>query len=763
MPTDITFPAPNLVGFLDALACSLEQDGELLWARRHIAGEQVQVAFYPLRTTDGDAMSQAIRVLVRAGRSEPSAALNLIMIEGCALRDEDAKRFTEIDAKVASETDYLASTIQGHRVCDELIKEADDFIPEQRYVEQRMLPGNVRSADFLRDWMQSNDTGLLVVLGQAGHGKSCLANHLSRRLANDHLKDARNPVPFLLQLHRHRHVRRFDELVLTHLQDRGVHGFTSSAFAQLVNQGRVLPVLDGFDELAETGGLSVARETLRGLVDRINPSAKVLLTSRQAYFRHRGDLSLLGRDQVLSNLETVELQPFDDTERATFLRSRGLQKEQIRQVEEHVKKVGAEELLASPLVLRILGDEVKEGTSFEGSTATDVFALSLRKICEREVPKGKFPWPPETQIEFLERVADLMHEENAYQLVNCDEWLSDIVQADVPKGLSRAKKQEEENARVVQFKNHAIVSAFSVDGFDAIEFPHPLYRDFFIANQFKEASCSESRARSALRSGLPEASARFLADLLSEAQLGDWIQRCTEWRESMRDIWACILFKCDVASKSDIDSRTRTFQSCLGAKRTFNYETLSRLRFSLLRFEGFSFVGTDFTGCAFQSCQFTNCSFNGARLGGCQMYGCSADEQTGEVLESLGIQRGAVQKRFLRAPVVHLESQDPVRELVEKFFSRFIRKELGSHQRTSKVRSMTAGLGGEERKFTERELIPEMKKNGVITPHQGIDVYVFNADWQNDGDSVLGGNEPTERLSTIMETLRGKAARYNLL
>jgi hypothetical protein len=591
-----------------------------------------------------------------------------------------------------------------------------------------------------------------------------LAHQLVRSLAQDHLREVKRPVPFLFPLHRHRHVRRFEELVLTHLQDRGIHGFTSAAFAFLIKAQRILPVLDGFDELAESGGIRVARETLRGLLGQIHPTSRVLLTSRQAYFRHKGDLSLVGSESLLGDFHTRELEPFDESRRGLFLQKRGLTKQQIGDVENKVKNLAAEELLASPLMLRILADEVKAGGRLQGSTATEVFDFSLRKVCEREVGKMPIPWPPPKQFEFLTTIADLMHSEKTYELEDSDAWFADVVQSDLPAGLTARQRDEAITARVMQLKNHPLLVGFASGGGDAVMFPHPLYRDFFVARDIKTHTGELSKVRDLVQGGLPDAAARFLADLITDDELRVLMERSTDWPQGVKELVQVALQKCDLVSKRDIRTRTQKLLNCIGNRRNFDYIDMSRLRFSLIDFDAFSFVGASFVGSAFQACHLSRCDFNGAQLAGARFYECVADPSTAELLEAGGIPSGAVKKRLFGGERVAIANEDPVVELTKKFFRRFIRDERGKNQRSAIPHAMVAGLGGEERKFTEREIVPLMKSRGVIEDARGtVDVYVFNGAWQTDGDQLIWDDSVSDRLGEIVDQLREKAKRYSLV
>ncbi len=752
-----------LRGFLNSLGFVLEEDGPSLWARRVVAGEELKLCFCGARADQTDEVRQAIKLLSRAGRRE--IGVSTYLITASQLCSELRERAEDAGVTATSEFDYLNLAIQSQRTCTEAVVEAHAYIPEAEYVEQRIMPEDQQASQYLANWIDSPEGGLLIVLAHAGYGKTCLSYQLARRLARKHLGDPRTPVPFVMPLHRHRHVRRFEELVLTHLQDRGILGFTSKGFAFLANNKRLLPILDGFDELAETGGLRVARDTLKGLIEQLGDKAKVILTSRQAYFRHRGDLSLVGDlDSFLGRLQTRELQPFNQEERRLFLDKRGLDAKSAQEVERAVQGLASEELLASPLMLRILADEVKNGEKLVGSTATEVFERSLTRVCEREVQKQKIPWPPAKQMSHLAAIADLMNVELSYELVDSDSWLSVVVDADVSTDIPQAQRREEVIARVTQLKNHPLLTALTIGEKDAIMFPHPLYRDYFVAAKFKLDSSADFQLRGSLRSDLPDGSVPFLSHMLSDSELAAVVQKSFLWKEGTRDVWKIILGKCDRASSDDRQSRSQTLVACLGGKTRVEYQNLSGLNFRLLEFDSFEFVGVNLTKSSFHACKFRSCRFDGSQLTGCRFYECEADTESAEALEKFGIQTVLIPRVLRGAKVsVTTREEDPVLELVTRFFRRFIREQRGTNQRSARVESFFSGFGGEERKFTDREVIPAMLKAGVMTRREApFDVYIFNVDWQADGDALIFDNVLSERLTPIIAKLREKAERYNL-
>ncbi|MGW0607858.1 helix-turn-helix domain-containing protein [Streptomyces sp. NPDC002640] len=129
------------------------------------------------------------------------------------------------------------------------------------------------------DLYRSIGSGRLVVLGQAGSGKSVIAVRLVLDLLQDGARSGTDPVPLIFDIGSWDptvHTLRgwlTDRLLRDHpyLHRRSSPGGTLAA--ALVDDGHVLPVLDGFDEMAE--GL---RRTALGELNRT--SLPLVLTSR---------------------------------------------------------------------------------------------------------------------------------------------------------------------------------------------------------------------------------------------------------------------------------------------------------------------------------------------------------------------------------------------------------------------------------------------------------------------------------------------------
>lgn len=160
----------------------------------------------------------------------------------------------------------------------------------------------------------------LVVLGEPGAGKTVLAILLTLDLL-EHRRNHEGPVPVLLSLsswdprteHLHTWVAR--RLVEDYPALANVDVFGHDTARRLVTQGRVLPIVDGLDEMP-TVLHTVALEAL----DRIAPAHALVVTCRSIEY----EAAVTHGGVVLSTAAVVELSPVDVREVITFLDAGGV-------------------------------------------------------------------------------------------------------------------------------------------------------------------------------------------------------------------------------------------------------------------------------------------------------------------------------------------------------------------------------------------------------------------------------------------------------
>ncbi|SEC79849.1 NACHT domain-containing protein [Streptomyces sp. KS_5] len=171
-------------------------------------------------------------------------------------------------------------------------------------------------ADILSTYRKLLPSGRLVVLGDPGAGKSVLAvrfllDHLTYR--SKHNPTA--PVAVLLSLSSWNPDQPFwdwaaNRIARDYPQLADMGGTGSSVAAQLLEKGRLLLVLDGFDELP----VQARPRALDALNDRNRNTGKLLLTSRRAEYEEA-----VGTAGVLSAAAVIELEPLGVEDLEHFL------------------------------------------------------------------------------------------------------------------------------------------------------------------------------------------------------------------------------------------------------------------------------------------------------------------------------------------------------------------------------------------------------------------------------------------------------------
>jgi hypothetical protein len=751
----------QLVNLQQKLGADITKDASGFWAYRSVMGERTGSYFFNALTLDESAKRRSIRKLRALKKKNPQSTVWQIV---SMTEDDKIKReLVKQGIRPVTVWEYFNAVLDSERSATNWIAVANDYIPEDRYVEQRVEGRQQQASKFVRDWIDAGQESLLIVLAPAGHGKTCLALDFVRSLSRAHLTNPRLPIPFFIALHRHPHVRLFEELILTSLEDVGLHGWHSRAFAYLANIGKIVLILDGFDELAETGGPRVARQTIMGLREQLGSSSRTLLTSREVFFRHQADLARdLGRGihEHEEDLSTVTLEGFNKGERREFWKKFGVENEKAKELESSFYDLGRHtEFLRSPLVCGLIAEATQVGEISSGGGWFGLIQQCLERVAERDIKRQSIPIPVSKQIDIMKDLAELMLTENSYVLTDPAGWLEFIVDGEVTPGLSAEKRKEELDTLVRQLMDHPFLRVNRVGRELTASFLHPLYRDYLFALVIADAAENLSRLLDSLRLTLSETTVAFLSHILDLRSIVTALGDNPAHRDAAKNFFRIVQHKCDAASSSDRRLRTEALSEALGDMKNFAYWELSDLTIRLLDFEDCSFDFADMRRVSFQKCILHRCTFEGTLLANARFFDCISDKATGERLRALGVQGIRIE-----AQATTVSTVDPVKYLLTRFFRRFIRVE-GQNQRSRVTATFSAGLGGEEWRFTMREILPLMRKLEVIEEGEvgrGLQTFIFNADWQTDGDSLIFHETLSPRLARIALELKEAAGRYSI-
>ncbi|MGW1803488.1 WD40 domain-containing protein [Streptomyces sp. NPDC002078] len=195
------------------------------------------------------------------------------------------------------------------------------YLP-QRYREVERLDAEDRDGlvDEMLRLLDSDQGRFLLLLGDFGHGKTFALRELARRIPGElpHL------VPLLIELNALDRAYSFEGLVAAHLAAHGVDNIDLRAFRYMLQQGRIVLLFDGFDELVNQVTYDRAAERLQVLLDSAVDSAKIVVSSRTQHFRSQGQvLTALGeRVGLLPHRRVLAVQEFSPRQIRAYLVNR---------------------------------------------------------------------------------------------------------------------------------------------------------------------------------------------------------------------------------------------------------------------------------------------------------------------------------------------------------------------------------------------------------------------------------------------------------
>ncbi|HEX6903048.1 MAG TPA: TIR-like protein FxsC [Thermoanaerobaculia bacterium] len=201
----------------------------------------------------------------------------------------------------------------------------DKLYPPSLYVTQRMvsLERNEEHPDALaklQEWLSTPNRRFAVILGDFGTGKTFLLHELARRMG---LLES-GPVPILLQMRSLEKGRTLAQLLGQHFGQNEPEGYRFERFRYMLEQGRIVLLFDGFDELALRVTYDRAAEHFETLLSAAQGDAKIVVTSRRQHFISDQQVrSKLGEEVgLISGSRLGILQTFGREQIRTFLVNR---------------------------------------------------------------------------------------------------------------------------------------------------------------------------------------------------------------------------------------------------------------------------------------------------------------------------------------------------------------------------------------------------------------------------------------------------------
>jgi hypothetical protein len=296
----------------------------------------------------------------------------------------------------------------------------------EHFIRTPVRPSFMTSPDALNhtvDWVTTGlDARLMLVMGDAGAGKSVFALMLVQEL-NKHFSTNPNvyPVPFLIRYSRERPSRISDLITLT-LRDLHLEQLvTVDAIRFLLEEGRILYVLDGFDEISRAAAQN-AEENLEELGANVNrrrgTRGKLILTSRASFIAQEDTFAGLKSACGLEEHEEYILAPYTDGQMQEWVLNNP-PPESPREFTpaQHWERIrtafrqhpGLKELCRTPVYLRMLSDVLAQQRSV--SSLHELLEAFAKTMWERERPKRTLELTDDQYFYAYEAIARAVAEE----------------------------------------------------------------------------------------------------------------------------------------------------------------------------------------------------------------------------------------------------------------------------------------------------------------------------------------------------------------
>jgi len=154
--------------------------------------------------------------------------------------------------------------------------------------------GTAVATDWLGKWRTDAEEQRrwLVVVGEYGTGKTALTKVLQRRWTQEYHDNPALPIPFRIELRDFN--RQFDARgLLHHFLDQNRLGHVPVDFVfSLIGSGRIVLLLDGYDEMAQYLSARERRVCLEALAQLSAGGARGIITSRPNYFSEAEELQV---------------------------------------------------------------------------------------------------------------------------------------------------------------------------------------------------------------------------------------------------------------------------------------------------------------------------------------------------------------------------------------------------------------------------------------------------------------------------------------
>ena len=270
---------------------------------------------------------------------------------------------------------------------------------------------------YIDKWLSEENNAQICVLGDYGTGKTSFANHYFYRQATAYLENPlKNRIPLLVTLNRYHKSADIEQMMTDFLVNECGIKRDFSTFLKIAKRGKLLIILDGFDEMAKQVDVNVRKHNFRQIARLLIGKNKVILSGRSNYFLDQTEIDEIFNQQPENTdpykgalqkavseynptYEILNITLFDRWQINEFLekQSNYLKEHGINDWKELEKTIyntyNLEELARTPVLLEIILKTLpKICGKISDINAAKLYELYTGHWLNREYEKGEVRW-----------------------------------------------------------------------------------------------------------------------------------------------------------------------------------------------------------------------------------------------------------------------------------------------------------------------------------------------------------------------------------
>jgi hypothetical protein len=345
------------------------------------------------------------------------------------------------------------------------------------------------------NWLTERGKMHISLLGEFGTGKTWFCRHYAYRQLESYLKDPVNErLPVLITLRSFAKAMTTQQLLNDSLLEQYRLPFVGSAFEvfqEMNRRGKLLLILDGFDEMARQVDYQTVVDNFWELANLVKEGSKVILTSRTEYFRWAKESEKIlggeefGRRKILLSppkFEVLYLKPFNDDQIRQVITLRLGAKDGAPVAERILKEPNLAEMARKPVLIELLLAALDEVDDSVLENPAKVYLYATNKLLLRNIETKRTFTTTADKLYFLCELA--------WEMIKSGELR--IHYTSIPERIKayfgeRIKDQHELDTWDFDLRNQTLLHRNAAGYY---EFSHKSLAEYFIAFKFaSELGC----------------------------------------------------------------------------------------------------------------------------------------------------------------------------------------------------------------------------------------------------------------------------------